>query len=102
MRGISSCGGKLISAPVQPMSLRGQNLRTHQIHPGDDLGHRVFDLDARIDLDEKPFVLVQIVEKFHRAGVVEIDSPASRTAAWHKSFRTASSKAMDGAISMTF
>jgi len=84
------------------MSLRDQNLRTHQIDASDDLSHRVFHLDARVDFDEKPLVLVQIIEEFHCAGVVKTNSPGQANAAWHKSLRTASSKAIAGAISMTF
>ena len=36
----------------QPVALRDADLRLHQIAPGDHLGHRVLDLDARVDLDE--------------------------------------------------
>ncbi len=75
MRGISYCGGKAISGPCNGIALRDENLRPHQIHARDDFGDRVLDLDARVDLDEKPFLLVKIVKKLDRAGVVVIDSP---------------------------
>ncbi len=59
--------------PVQLVALRDQNLRAHEIEAGDDFGDGVLDLDARVHLDEEPFVLVEVVEKFNRAGVVVAD-----------------------------
>ena len=55
---------------VQRMALRDQDLRAHEVEAGDDFRDRVLDLDARVHLDEEPFVLIQVVEKFDRAGVV--------------------------------
>ena len=52
------------------MPLRDQDLRAHQINARDDLRHRVLHLDARVHLDEKPFVRVEIEQKLDRAGVV--------------------------------
>ena len=36
----------------QLVALRDPDLRLHQVAPGDRLGDRVLDLDARVDLDE--------------------------------------------------
>ena len=58
---------------VQMAALRDQNLRAHQVNAGDDLGDGVLDLDARVHLDEEPFVRVEIEEEFDRAGVVVAD-----------------------------
>jgi hypothetical protein len=55
----------------------------------------VLHLDARVDLDEKPFAAIQVVKSY-------LTARPSRTAASHKSRRTASSSAKDGAISITF
>ena len=59
--------------PVQFVPLGDQNLRAHQVEAGDDFGDGVLDLDARVHLDEEPFVLVEVVEKLNRAGVVVTD-----------------------------
>ena len=83
--------------------LARSDLRAHQIDAGDDFGDRVLDLDARVHLDEEPFVRVEIVEKFDRAGVVVADflAPCARRrrkvpCAPFRRGRT------DGAISTTF
>ena len=73
LRGISSCGGMPTSGPCSAWPCAIKNLRAHQVEPGDDFRDRVLDLDARVHLDEKPFVLVEVVEEFNRAGVVVAD-----------------------------
>ena len=44
------------------------DLRLDDVEPGDDLGHRMLDLDARIDLDEVEFAGVGVDQEFDRAG----------------------------------
>ena len=58
---------------VERAALGGENLRAHQVNSGDDFRNGVFNLDARIDLDEIPQVLVEIIEKFDGACVVVFD-----------------------------
>ena len=58
---------------VHRLAVGDENLRTHQIQAGDDFRDRVFHLNARVHLDEEPFLRVLIVKKFHRAGVVVFD-----------------------------
>ncbi len=58
---------------MQVVTLRDQYLRPHQVKAGDDFGDGVFDLDARVHLDEEPFMLVEVVEEFNRAGIVVTD-----------------------------
>ena len=60
---------------VQRVSLRDEDLGAHQVEAGDDLGDGVLDLDARVHLDEKPFVAVEIEEKLDGAGIVVMDPP---------------------------
>ena len=84
LRGISACGGKSTSGAVQRMALRDQNLRAHQVDARDDFRDRVLHLDARVHLDEEPFVRVEIEQELHRARVVVTDlrwqsSPPRRT-----------------------
>ena len=45
---------------VQIVALRDENLRAHNVDSGDDFGHSVFDLNARIHLDEEPVVGIDI------------------------------------------
>ena len=73
MRGILSCGGKPDFGREHRLALRDQNLRAHEVDAGDHFRDRVLHLDARIHLDEEPFVPVQVVEEFHGAGVVVTD-----------------------------
>ncbi len=55
-----------------------QDLRLHEIDAGDVLGHRVFDLNARIDLDEIELPGVDVFEKFDGAGVLIADGATDR------------------------
>ncbi len=52
----------------QAIALGDPQLRLHQIAPGDRLGHRVLDLDARVDLDEV-VAAVLADQELDRAGV---------------------------------
>ena len=58
---------------VQFVALRDKNLRAHQVHAGDLFRHGMLDLDARVHLDEKPFVGIDIEQKFHGSGVVVLN-----------------------------
>ena len=60
---------------VQARSRRDEDLRTHEVDAGDLFGHGVLDLNARVHLDEEPFVAVVVVEEFDRARVVVTDAP---------------------------
>src|SRR5256884_1068040 len=51
-----------------------QQLRLHQIDPGDQLGHRVLDLDAGVHLDEVELVI--LVQELHGAGTTVADRAA--------------------------
>ena len=51
-----------------------EDLRAHQVDPGDLFGNGVFDLDAGIDLDEEDLFLL-VHQKFHRAGIAVVDRP---------------------------
>ena len=62
-----------VPAPCNGWPCAIENLRAHQIDAGDDFRDGVLHLDARVHLDEEPFVRVEIVEEFHRAGVVVTD-----------------------------
>ena len=53
--------------------LGDEDLRADEVDAGDDLGHGVFDLDARVHLDEEPVVPVEVVEELDGAGVVVAD-----------------------------
>ena len=44
------------------------DLRLDDVEPGDDLGHRVLDLDARVDLDEVEGAGIGIHQELDRAG----------------------------------
>ena len=59
--------------PVQRGPAGDEDLRAHEVDAGDLLGDRVLDLDARVHLDEEPFLAVEVVEEFDRAGVVVAD-----------------------------
>ncbi len=48
---------------VKLIPLRDENLRAHQVDAGNHFGYRVFDLNARIHLDEIPLLRIDIVEK---------------------------------------
>ena len=50
---------------MQLVSLRNQNLRPHQVDPGDHFCDRVLHLDARIHFDEIPFLRIYVVEKLN-------------------------------------
>ena len=52
----------------QLVALRDADLRLHQVAPGDHLGDRVLDLDARVDLDEV-VAAVLADQELDRAGV---------------------------------
>ena len=55
---------------MQPETLRHLDLRPHQVDPGHHFGDRMFHLDARVDLDEKPLARIGIHQELHRAGVI--------------------------------
>ena len=56
-----------------------QQLRLHQVDAGDELGHRVLDLDAGVHLDEVE--LAVLVEELHGAGAAVADRAAGLDAA---------------------
>ena len=58
----------------QGMALGDEDLRAHQINPGDAFGDGVLDLDTRIHLNEEPVIVVHVIEKLDRAGVVVADA----------------------------
>ena len=45
---------------VQLVALRDQDLALDDVDAGDHLGHRVLDLDARVDLDEVELVAIDV------------------------------------------
>ncbi len=55
---------------VQRDVLGHQDLAFDDVDAGDDFGHRVLDLDARIDLDEIEFARVGVDQKLDRAGTL--------------------------------
>ena len=61
---------------VHRLAAGDQNLRAHEINTGDDFRHGVLDLDARVHLDEEPFLGILVVEKFHGPGIVVFDFAA--------------------------
>ncbi len=61
---------------VQRPALGNKDLALDHVVAGHFLGDGVFDLDARVDLDEIECAAVGIDEKFHRSGVVEAHGPA--------------------------
>jgi hypothetical protein len=52
------------------------DLGLHDVDAGDLLGHRVLDLDARIDLDEVEAVRIQVVEELDGPGAAIAAGPA--------------------------
>jgi hypothetical protein len=58
---------------VEGVALGDEDLGADEVEAGDDLGDGVFDLDARVHLDEEPLVPVEIVEELDGAGVVVAD-----------------------------
>ena len=63
-------------------------LRLHQVDAGDQLGHRMLHLDARVHLDEVE--LVVLVEELERAGAAVADRLAGLDARARPSSRAAS------------
>ena len=53
---------------ADPAALGDPDLRLDDVEAGDDLGHRVLDLDARVDLDEVEGAGVGIHQELDRAG----------------------------------
>jgi hypothetical protein len=47
---------------VQLVALRDEDLALHEVDAGHDLGDRVLDLDARVDLDEEELLAVEVDE----------------------------------------
>ena len=66
-------GGHADLGRVEGVALGDEELGTHEIEAGDDLGDRMFNLDTRVHLDEEPLVPVEVVEEFDGAGVVVTD-----------------------------
>src|SRR5436190_12856691 len=54
---------------MQAVAARDQKLASHQVDAGDHLRDRVFDLDPRVDLDEKKLFAINIEQEFDRTGV---------------------------------
>ena len=54
------------------LTVSDAKLRLDQVDAGRALGHRVFDLDARIDLDEIQGAAVGILQEFDRTGVAVV------------------------------
>ena len=65
--------GQIDFFPAQMASLCQQYLGTNQVHAGNDFRDGVLHLNAGIDLNKIPAMVVEVVEKFHRAGVVIFD-----------------------------
>ena len=61
---------------VQRMPSGDEELALHQVDAGDHLGHGVFDLDARVDLDEVERARVDIHEEFDSARAAVADGRA--------------------------
>ncbi len=57
-------------------AFRDANLRLDDVDAGDHLGHRVLDLDARIDLDEVELAGVRVLQELDRARVEVADRAA--------------------------
>ncbi len=51
------------------------DLGAHDVDAGDQLGHRVLDLDARVDLDEVAAVVVGVHQELDRAGMRVVHRP---------------------------
>src|SRR5207248_1395226 len=54
---------------VEVMTLRDHDLRLDDVRASHHLGDGVLDLDARVDLDEKKLVAIDVVKKLYRASV---------------------------------
>src|SRR5258706_5697691 len=54
---------------MQLVTLRDENLRTHEIDTRDHFGHGVLDLNTGIDLDEIPLLRINVVEKFDGSSI---------------------------------
>ena len=68
LRRMSSCAGTPTRFVADRRALGDADLRLDDVDAGDDLGHRVLDLDARIDLDEIELAGVGIHQELDRAG----------------------------------
>ena len=66
---------------------RDQQLRLDEVDAGDQLGHRMLDLDARVHLDEVE--LAVLVEELERAGAAVADRAAGLDAALAHAARAA-------------
>ncbi len=88
---------------VERHALGDQDLRLDDIDAGHFFGHRVFDLNPRVDFDEVELVRVGIDQKLDGAGVLVV-RPARpiAIAASHSACRTFGSRFGAGAISTTF
>src|ERR1700722_18308104 len=69
----------IVLAVGQRLACGDEQLRLDDVDAGDELGHRMLDLHARIHLDEVE--LVVLVQEFERAGVAVTDFPAGPGAA---------------------
>src|SRR6185312_4168403 len=58
----------------QLLAAGDQQLLAHEIHTGDEFGHRMLDLDARVHLDEVEAPV--LVQKLERAGAAVADAHA--------------------------
>ena len=70
--------GRSISGSASGLPRGDQDLALDQVDVGDDLGDRVLDLDARVDLDEVERAGVDIDQEFDGAGVFVPDVAAER------------------------
>ena len=61
----------VVLRPRQPLAGGDAQLRLDEVDAGDQLGHRVLDLDARVHLDEVE--LVVLVQELERAGAAVAD-----------------------------
>ena len=80
----------------QRLARGDQDLQPHQVEPGDAFGHRMLDLQPRVDFQEVELAVGR-QQKLDRAGVRRSRSPwPPRTAASVIAARSASSSAGDG------
>ena len=76
---MSACAGHAGFREIADMPAFGDmDLRLDDIDAGDDLGDRMLDLNARIDLDEIEFAGIDIHQEFDRAGIAIICRAADR------------------------
>ena len=101
-RSILSCGGMFDRRLVQRVALRDQDLAAHEVDAGDDLGHGVLDLDARVHLDEEELAAIDVEQELDGAGVAIADRRHSVAAASQMRCRSSCGRLMLGAISTTF